>query len=624
MRMAKRILPYRTRAGQLLRGLLLFLWVLPGAGAGAQTPLSLPFFDDFSTESPSSAPAGPGDASVKRLRPNPARWQPGSGVYINNTMAINQPTVGVASFDGLNASGLPYVRNNPLAQDYTDTLASLPISLAGLTAADSVYLSFYWQIKGLGELPDAGDSLTLQFLDRAGAWQTVWRVEGGTINNNFVQAFIPVRNALYFHAGFAFRFRAYGRASGPFDTWNLDYVYLNRGRSVTDKFVKDVATRQALSPLLKRYTAMPLTQYLVNPAAETADSVTTDINNLFNNFNFTTFRFTVRDEVSGQLVQDTPVPNSVLIGSLSSQRKTTKPAPVTSLSTASRALLRYKVDVLTTDDQNPSIPGVNLRQNDTISALAVLYDYYAYDDGSWEYAQQIRQREQIAVRFVLNKSDALVGIRASIVPFTTNQTGQSFVVSVYADRNGRPGAIIYRQSFAAQYPPYRNGFVQFPFSRSVAVSDTFYVGYEQITSSDTTLLRLGFDKNSPFGAQIFYSSGGSNWEQNLNSASLNVPGAFMLRPVMGGRADAVVTATPEPEPPDPLRAYPNPTTGLIRWDEPNLTRLDVLSIGGRVLRTLSPGRGGQTLNLSDLPDGPYLLRFVAGSRVVVQKLIVQH
>ena len=68
-----------------------------------------------------------------------------------------------------------------------------------------------------------------------------------------------------------------------------------------------------------------------------------------------------------------------------------------------------KSNLLTTDDQLPSIPGVNLRINDTISAVAALDDYYAYDDGTWEYAQQIRQREQIAVRFITNKPDAIKG-----------------------------------------------------------------------------------------------------------------------------------------------------------------------------------------------------------------------
>ncbi len=603
--------PFLSPARRVLRMLCGLVFWLTGSGVVAQTPLALPFFDDFSTGSSTTA------------LPDPTRWQPGSGVYINNTLAINQPTVNVASFDGLGANGQPYIRNNQFAQGYTDTLASLPITLAGLTAADSLYLSFYWQSRGLGESPDAGDSLTLQFLDQAGAWQTVWRVEGGNPDNNFVQVFIPVRSAAYFHAGFAFRFRAYGRESGPFDTWNLDYVYLNRGRSVNDRFIKDVAARQALSPLLRRYTAMPLAQFLVQPAAELTDSVTTDINNLFNNFNFTTFRFTVTDELTGRLLQELPQPTSVLIASLSSQRKSVRPAPITDLAGAPRAVLRYKVDLLTTDDQNPSIPGVNLRRNDSISGQAVLDNYYAYDDGSWEFARQIYQREQIAVRFILNKPDAIAGVRACIVPIRTDQTGQSFVISVYSNVNGRPGTAIYQKSFRTQYPTTRNGFVDFPFDRGVAVTDTFYVGYQQISASDTTQLRLGFDKNSPFGSQIFYN-GGTNWEQNLSSAALNAPGAFMLRPVMGGPVSSVVTGLPQPEPLSPLQTYPNPTAGLIRWDRPDLMRLEVLSPTGQVLYGIEPTRGQQTLDLSHLPDGLYLLRLTDKQRTAVQKIIVQH
>ncbi|SFD31235.1 T9SS type A sorting domain-containing protein [Spirosoma endophyticum] len=612
------IVPFAER---LLRGFLLVCCILLASTAIAQTPLSLPFFEDFSTAS--------GQPGLDR--PEAVRWQPGSGVYINNTMAINQPTVNVASFDGLMANGLPYVQNNPLAQGYTDTLTSLPINMAGLSARDSVYISFYWQAKGLGEAPDPGDSLsrqaadslTLQFLDQTGVWKTVWAKDGGIVNNNFFQVFVPIRDAAYFHAGFAFRFRTFGKVSGPFDTWNLDYIYLNKGRSVNDRFVKDVAMRQALTPFLKRYTAMPLSQYVMNPAAETADSVNTDSNNLFNNFNFTTFHFTVRDEVSGRVVQNDPQTSSLLIPSLSSQGKSAKPAPVTGFGSATKAMLRYKFDLLTTDDQNPSIPGINLRRNDTISAVAALADYYAYDDGTWEYAQQIRQQEQIAVRFILNKPDAMSGVRACIIPFTTNQTGQSFVINVYSNRAGKPGAVLYRQSFTIKYPAYRNGFVEFPFTKNVSVRDTFFVGYQQVSSSDTTYLRLGFDKNSRFGAQIFYN-GGTNWEQNLASSSLNVQGAFLLRPVMGAKVDSIVTAIPEPTPLAPLQAYPNPTSGLIRWDESRLTRLEVMNSSGRMLLSLEPARGQQTADLSYLPDGFYLLRFWADQRTVVQKLIIQH
>jgi len=606
------LLSYRGLAGRSLRpGLLLIVAWLLHASAFAQ--LALPFFDDFST-----AQGRPG-----LDRPDPARWQPGSGVYINNTLAINQPTVNVASFDGLRADGLPYVRNNQFSQGYTDTLASLPINLGGLTPADSVYLSFYWQIRGLGEAPDPGDSLTLQFRDQAGAWRTVWFAVGGEPNNNFNQVFVAVRSANYLHAGFQFRFRSFGRESGPFDTWSIDYIYLNRGRTVGDRFVKDVAARQAPGPLLKRYSAMPLTQFLVNPAAELADSVTTDINNLFNNFNFTTYRFTVRDELTGQVLQDTPNQTSVLIQGLSSQVKSTRPSFTgAGLGAAARAVLRYKFDVLTTDDQNPSIPGVNLRQNDTISGVATLDDYYAYDDGTAEFGVQIGPRERWAVRFVASKPDVVSGVRVCVLPFRTNQSGQPFVLTVYSNSNGRPGTAVYQKSFATQYPPNRNGFVDLRFDRSISVRDTFYIGYQQISISDTTFFRIGFDKNSPFGNQIFYN-GGSSWDQNLSTPALNLRGAFMLRPVMGGRPDTVVTSLPQPEAIRPLMVFPNPTSGVIRWENERLTRIDVLDLSGRLLYELTPARGQETADLGHLRDGLYLLRLSDDRRTVVQKLIIQ-
>ncbi|GAB3888087.1 T9SS type A sorting domain-containing protein [Spirosoma agri] len=645
-------LPVRPR--QPVRRLFLwsflcFIYIISASAGFAQTSLTLPFFDDF------AKPSG-----TTGEQPNTSLWQPGSGVYINNTMGLNQPTVNVATFDGLKANGLPYVQNNQFAQDYTDTLTSRPINLAGMTTASGVYLSFFYQIKGLGELPDGGstsviisgqpsttvvvvnqpaDSLILQFLGSDNVWRNVWTAAGGVPNDQFIQTFVPVTNALYFHAGFAFRFRSFGRASGPFDTWNIDYVYLNKGRTSADAYVKDAAMRQALTPFLKRYTAMPLAQYLVRPEAETADTIATDIRNLNNVINNLKYNFIVRDEVSGRFLQvDTlSATNQFLIGESALVRKFVKPLAARSLSGASRAVLRYTYSITTSDEQNLTIPGGVLKQNDTLSARAVLDNYYAYDDGTWEYGLQLGPRERVAVRFVLNKSDTMAGIRACIVPFRTNQSGQSFVVTVYGNTartvggraDGQPGTVLYQKAFSMQYPASRNGFIDFPFDRGIAVKDTFYIGYQQLSSTDTTFLRLGFDKNSPFGSQIFYN-GGSLWEQNLaqagnpNGAGLNLPGAFMLRPVMGGKGSGLVTAIDDAEPLAPLHAYPNPTTGLIRWESQRLTRLEVINLTGRILHAIEPSRGQQTLDLSYLPDGLYLLRFVEGERAAVQKLIIQH
>lgn len=596
---------------------LLVLLTGPGALAQTGSALALPYFDDFST-------------SING-RPDSRLWVAGSGVYINNTMPINHPSVNVATFDGLRANGQPYELNNVMTQGYTDTLTSQPINLGLLVPRDSVYLSFYWQIQGLGELPESGvsalipaDSLKLEFLSSTGRWEMVWFQVGGKPNLNFPQAFVAVRDARFLHPAFQFRFRAFGRQSGPYDNWNIDYLFLNKGRSNTDRYIKDITTRQAIGPsYLKRYTAMPLTQYLVNPAAETADSLSTDITNQFNNFNFTSYKFTSTDLVTGRVIQTFQQTSPDLVPSLASQRKSVRLTPVTGAADAKRVILKHTFDFLTTDDQNPSIPTVNLRRNDTISTTTVLDNYYAYDDGTAEYAIQIGRLERVAVRFILNKEDVMTGVMASLVPFGLDQTGQRFIVTVYASTNGKPGRELLTRGFQIQNAPSRNGFVAFNFDKGLAVKDTIFVGWQQISNDVNSLVRVGLDKNSPFGNQIFYRSApGSQWDANLSSPALSLRGAVMLRPVMGGTLSQVITATPIEEKVPLLQVFPNPTTGQISWNNTTLSRIEVMDLSGRVLHDLKPARGQQSADVSALPGGLYLFRLSDGQRSNVQRVVV--
>ncbi|MEZ4905614.1 MAG: hypothetical protein R2822_29555 [Spirosomataceae bacterium] len=131
-------------------------------------------------------------------------------------------------------------------------------------------------MRGLGELPDSDDSLRVQFLDNQGNWNTVWKKIGGVDDKNFIYQQISIKEALYLHPNFQFRFPGFGRLSGQFDTWHIDYVYLNKNRRSTDRFVRDVAFRLPVNSFLKRYSAMPLKQYLARPATETTDSLATD------------------------------------------------------------------------------------------------------------------------------------------------------------------------------------------------------------------------------------------------------------------------------------------------------------------------------------------------------------
>jgi hypothetical protein len=564
------------------------------AGARIQA-LKLPFFDDFATATE---------------HPNPALWQP-SNVYINNTLPINHPSINVATFDGLNADGIPYNFTDANATGPTDTLTTNPIDLAGMTAVDAIFLSFYWQRKGLGELPDAEDSLRLQFLNSAGTWETVWKQAGDTASNNFTQSFVAVNQTRFLHAAFQFRFGAFGRTSGAFDSWHIDYIYMNRGRSATNLYIKDIATRQPVSFYLKRYSAMPLKQYLLNPAAETADTIRTDIVNLFNNFNFTTYRAVVKDQLTGAVLQQYQSPSEG-IAALSSQPKVMKPQPLPAGFSGQKAVLQTQFAVQTTD----TIPGINLRRNDTIASVTVLDNYYAYDDGTAEAAIQNTQRQgRVAMRFLLNKPDAVSALQVCFAPVKTNLKGQTAVFSLYADDKGRPGRVLFQKAAVISYASSRNGFVEIPFEYGVAVTDTFYVGWTQV--SEDYIVAIGFDKNSPFGNQVFEGRG-STWDPN------NPGGVPMIRPVMGVGKDAPVTGVgEEPGASSKLMVFPNPNSGLLLWENPAIQQIEIVDLNGRQILSVHPTVGQDQLNVSHLVDGFYLIRLSDGKKTVVQKLIIR-
>lgn len=572
--------------------------------------ISLPFFDDFSL------------ATNGQL--DPTLWKNG-GTYVSNTITLGHPTLNVVTFDGSDANGRPYNFVNQYTQGIGDTLTSQPIDLSGFTLADSVYFSLYWQLRGLGEFPDADDSLRIQFLDNKGAWQTVWKQAGGTQNDNFSYLQIVLRNPSYLHANFQFRLQAFARLSGQFDMWHIDYVYLNKGRRTADRFVRDVAFRLPVTSFLKRYAAMPLKQYLARPAAETADSITTDIRNLFNVFNFTTFSYTLQDELSGKTFQNFRQSSSELISSLSQQPKTFKPAALSSIDTSKvkKLSLVSRFEILTTDNINPSIPSIDLRRNDSIFGKTVLDNYYAYDDGTAESAVYFnRSLGRTAVRYFLNTPDFVSGVRMNVVPTIKDLTGQSVTIQVWSNADGKPKTLLYQKAFKITYPVNRNTFVEFPFDYGVAVRDTFYVGWLQIGQDG---MPVGLDRNNRHEDQIFINAGQewvpyTTFKNDPNLAYFQ--GSLMLRPVMGAKTSAPLTSV-EPESTNTdWEVYPNPSKGQISWKTDEIRQIDVYQLNGMLLKQQSVQPFEKSIDLSNFNDGLYLLRLSNEKKTVIKKILL--
>lgn len=121
------------------------------------TPLFLPFYDDF---------------SEMTIYPDTSRWLDNEA-YINDHFPYFPVNYGVATLDAIDATGDLYPEASPFTF-IADRLTSKPIRLDSLfdengvaikkfTAEDSIYLSFYYQPHGRGDVPLGHDSLILEF-----------------------------------------------------------------------------------------------------------------------------------------------------------------------------------------------------------------------------------------------------------------------------------------------------------------------------------------------------------------------------------------------------------------------------------------------------------------------------
>jgi hypothetical protein len=135
---------------------------------------ALPFFDDFSGTRTN-------DGSEGANQPVDSLWKNAKNktVWINDGLALNAPSVNVATFDGLDSAFLPYSQQL-LVNGMRDSLVSRPILLgeSSVPVAErpTVYLSFFYQWQGNGEPPDATDYLGVEFKNASGKWTQVMAI----------------------------------------------------------------------------------------------------------------------------------------------------------------------------------------------------------------------------------------------------------------------------------------------------------------------------------------------------------------------------------------------------------------------------------------------------------------
>jgi hypothetical protein len=495
--------------------------------------LQLPFKDDFYYASTSSFPSS-------------LLWADSMQVFVNAGFGIAPPSIGVATFDGLNKHGYPYnpKQTNLNKSESADTLTSLPINLKTtgthtLLPADSVGLMFYFQARGNGENPEATDSLIVDFKNPlTGIWKKrVWFQRGNlSANTNdtvFKRAFIMITDPAYFNDGFQFRIRNVATTAGNFDHWNVDYVYLNSGLSSIPSAFDDITFSQVPSSFLTSYAAMPYQQYI---QAEMTAANSVRIRNNSPGVITMSYEYNVMNLNTGVTTHThiggpTNLTPFTTTGYSTVQAHSHPPVdfvfPVMSDSTDFR-IKHYIYRSGSSPSNEFIIP------NDTVVQFQRFRNYYAFDDGSAEAGYYVNGTGgRMAVKIRLNNPDTLRALRIYFDPAgdVSNVSKYEFNLILYAGDNNGPTDLIYYDSTVKNPVFYNSGFKKIPeytFKKKQSLGPgTYYVGIQQrLGTGATTPLTVGFDRNNDFRKSMYYDSG-TGWTQS------GIQGALMLRPVLG-------------------------------------------------------------------------------------------
>lgn len=558
--------------------------------------LVLPFVDDFSR---------PG------IYPFTELWMD-SNVYINTNYGDLPTTIGVATFDGLNQYGRPY---NPAAtaDSIADVLTSRPIDLGAVMGDTSVWLSFFYQPQGLGDIPESKDSLQLQFRDTGGVWNTVWSLPGKA-DTVFQRANLHVLDPIYFYKGFQFRFYNIATVNGNRDHWNIDYVILRRFASVNDSILDNALVFPQTS-LLTEFTAMPYPHYKFL-GAQIPASMKTQLNDTIYDINYGSTTYFPQMEIS----QNGAVLFNGNTGSISSPSSLTYnpySIPLGGFTYPVQGIDSTDFLVKSFFSQSGFQSNVN---NDTSFFTQHFHSYYAYDDGSAEVAYGLvgNQDISLAYKFDVKMRDTLVGAQIYFNPVGIDVTNKLFHLVAWSAVNVGSNSdtrIHTTYDFKPGTNDSINGFKTFVFDSLLIVdAGEMYIGIEQ--SEPALQYGVGLDRNTDSRNKMFYHLDGF-WHQS------NIKGSWMIRPIFG-RHISTIGIDDVAQSNFDFKLYPNPAQNevIIQLPFEENATYQILNLIGE---TISAGEisGSKKLNIEDLSSGIYFVRIINKNKFnSVKKLMI--
>lgn len=608
---------------------------------------TLPFIEDFSTS---------------LLNPDDAAWQD-DFAFVNQTMAYQPLSIGVATLDGFDEFGQPYQPisvedGTGLIDGAADVLTSRSVCYNRMDEFgvvepllspddDEVFLQFYYQPQGMGDFPNSRDSLKLSFLGDDDNWYDLWKLQGPTKNEPFypfkpvdislkdigtgtaysIETHIAIRdsvtapyrdsvyvvtdtlpNVSFLFDGFQFQFSNNATVSGFNDHWNIDYIRFDKKPLGT---IDDLTPIASIPSILNDYQAIPWTHFVDNLSGSLKEEIFVPLtNNSDANVRGEEITLKIGDVCTGLELYEGSAPVAVLPSTTITEETDLGGNTVLSFRNIDTEIISNLTNTANRDSAVFEVTYQLTDENDFNQDNNLLYEYqkffnyYAYDDGTAEVAYGLEGAEsQLAMAYNVLKADVLQGIQLNFVNMNSNDEKNSVRVMVW-DSIGigtNKSRLIYSEEidWSPQYVPKRNGFFTIPLATPLAV-DTGTI-YIGFEQDLKNPINIGFDRNNDASSKVFFNST-SLWFPSI------IEGAVMMRPVFGkalpvGIKDEVVGSA------DQVVLYPNPSNDRIYFkNESNesIHQVHIFDFSGRVVAEKYLQNEG--LDIRELPNGLYLVK----------------
>ena len=461
-------------------------------------------------------------------------------------------------------------------------------------------------------------------------WFHIWSVPGQTleqfmIDNDgqyFKQVMIPITDPRYFRSDFYFRFYNYASivsslqpsGRGNEDNWNIDLVYLNINRRKGDGSIPMLAFSGKAPSFLKRYQAMPYSQYKVINTAAISESFYLDIANLDSQEHTINYYYTV-DQVDGNQHYKRELEAKVIapyqqIGFFPCNPEAESPAcpyvgqafSIDPMRDTTSYMIRHYIYDSTS--MPPMVDSLIYRQG--------FYNYFAYDDGTPELGYGIEPANgSFAVKFELTNPDKICGVQMLFNHTLNDANDKYFDIVIWKEQNGHPGEEVYRmknQRPRWEEQPYK--FSYYEFDKKTDMAGIFYMGLVQQSSG---IINIGFDSSNDNSQYTFYNVTGS-WMGS------QYPGSIMLRPVVG---ESYYIGVKENED-NAVSLYPNPASSILNIKGIEASEISNISLYDIMGRKLFQDAMTNQIAIGDFGNGLYFIQITTlEGQNFTQKFIIR-